>query len=145
MHLCTLMPAYADLLSVEQADAVAEAVQTAVVSTGAGTLVDIARINQTARSVCLEVTLFRCRQNATVPSPDCEIQVLEAVLEQLTELKGTKEAWERAGEEAQQSVRLANLCMTTCVCMRACGCLCVGALHTLRCRGGVGMAGASAC
>lgn len=46
----------------------------------------------------LEVTLFNCRRNATLPSPECEIQILQAVLAQLAQSTDVKEQWRVAGE-----------------------------------------------
>lgn len=38
---------------------------------------------QKAHWVRLEVTLYACRDNATIPTPECEQQVLEAVLSEV--------------------------------------------------------------
>lgn len=48
--------------------------------------------------VQLEITLFVCRENATVSTPECEQEVLRYVLEQLVLWEGIQQQWQEAGE-----------------------------------------------
>lgn len=49
----------------------------------------------------LEVTMYACRDNATVPSPQCEQQVLAAVVERMVQSAEAQQAWQAAGEPEQ--------------------------------------------
>lgn len=46
----------------------------------------------------LEVTLFMCRDNATVASPECEQQVLGLILEELLQSQAAQSRLGDAGE-----------------------------------------------
>lgn len=48
----------------------------------------------------LEVTMFMCRDNATVPSPECERQVLAAVLGPLERREQGMKGLQAEGESA---------------------------------------------
>ena len=74
--------------SVALANALARAVERAVLGASLGTLVEVVGANSSSDAaaaagvaqagrgeVILEVTLFMCKENATVPSPRCEEQV----------------------------------------------------------------------
>lgn len=50
------------------------------------------------QAVLLDVTMFTCRDNATVPSPECEDQVLAAVLSSVLESADVRKLWLAAGE-----------------------------------------------
>lgn len=56
----------------------------------------------------LEVTVFYCRENATVASPECEQQVLEAVLEPMMQSQAVLEEWQRAGAYRAWNKRLGD-------------------------------------
>lgn len=53
--------------------------------------------------VSLEATLYSCRDNATLPSPECEERVLAAVLDQVIQSHGAQQLWRAAGEPLQGS------------------------------------------
>lgn len=48
----------------------------------------------------LEVTLYACADNATLPTPDCEVQILTAVLEELIPSPAGQASWDTAGGAA---------------------------------------------
>ncbi|GAB4822983.1 hypothetical protein N2152v2_010029 [Parachlorella kessleri] len=91
-------PATAPELTTNQASAVADTVEAAVVVGGVGSLVELVGFAPNASAaqsdsnpvlnvtegeglVTLEVTLYACKDDATVPSPECELQILQLVLE----------------------------------------------------------------
>ncbi len=53
----------------------------------------------------LEITVFTCRDNATLPTPDCEKQLVEAVLGQLVQSTAAQQQLLAAGEWHWQSTR----------------------------------------
>ncbi len=55
-------------------------------------------LGQGVHFVRLKATLFHCRQNATVESPLCEQQILQALLRELEESRDAAELRKKAGE-----------------------------------------------
>lgn len=47
--------------------------------------------------VHLEVTLVTCKENATVPYPKCEEQLLSAIFERLSKYEDVQQQWGAAG------------------------------------------------
>ena len=45
----------------------------------------------------LEVTIFTCRDNATLPYPECETQILAALLESVIQSPSVQQQWREAG------------------------------------------------
>ena len=50
------------------------------------------------RLLLLEVSLFTCSDNATLPTPDCEQQALSLQLEGVAGAAAKRQAWEAAGK-----------------------------------------------
>ncbi|GAB4821409.1 hypothetical protein N2152v2_008455 [Parachlorella kessleri] len=106
-------------LSAWQASAVAQAINDALLTGSIGTLVEAvgyglvgaapsggSAMNVTSATataangrplVQLEVTLYTCRDNATVASPQCEQQVLAAVLARVAQDTQVQQQWREAG------------------------------------------------
>ncbi len=61
-------------------------------------LAEFAGVQPGRQLILIEATIFYCRENATVPSPQCEEQVLLAVLDQVRQSGDTKQQWQAAGE-----------------------------------------------
>jgi hypothetical protein len=55
-----------------------------------------------AQLLLLEVTLFACRDNATLPSPDCELELLWQLLIELVGAGADRQRWQEMGAPHQQ-------------------------------------------
>jgi hypothetical protein len=69
----------------------------------------------------LSITMFRCRENATVASPECEDQILRAALAQVLNSPASNPQWKAAGQEGSRLDLHSSSCFLVIECLSS-GC-----------------------